>query len=108
MLDVLAGKSDFLPQAVLRAALKEREGGSYRLGWDSKGGEGSAAGRRLSAESFGHLGFTGTSIWCDPKRHLVVVLLSNRVYPTRANEKIKGYRPAFHDAVAAAFDAVDT
>ena len=53
----------------------------------------------LSARSFGHLGFTGTSIWCDPSRALCVVLLSNRVHPTRDNIKIRSYRPRFHDAV---------
>lgn len=105
MLDVLAGRSTFLPKELLVSALAERPGGSYRVGWDGKSGENSSAGRRLSARSFGHLGFTGTSIWCDPDRDLVVVLLSNRVHPSRANEKIRGFRPAFHDAVVAAFDS---
>jgi len=104
MLDVLAGRSDFLPRELLRAALAPRPGSSYRLGWDGKSAEGSSAGRRLSPETFGHLGFTGTSIWCDPTRGLVVVLLTNRVHPSRANERIKGFRPAFHDGVVRAFD----
>ena len=51
------------------------------------------------ATSFGHLGFTGTSLWIDPERKLFVVLLTNRVNPTRANEKIRQVRPALHDAV---------
>ena len=51
------------------------------------------------AKSFGHLGFTGTSLWIDPERNLFVVLLTNRVNPTRANEKIRQVRPALHDAV---------
>jgi serine-type D-Ala-D-Ala carboxypeptidase len=104
MLDVLAGRSDFLPEPLLRRALADRGGGSHRLGWDAKSEEGSSAGRRMSPESFGHLGFTGTSIWCDPVRDAVVVLLTNRVHPGRANEKIKGFRPAFHDGLLAAFD----
>lgn len=101
MLDVLAGRSDFLPRDLLLAALAERPGGTHRLGWDGKSPGESAAGRRLGPKSFGHLGFTGTSIWCDPDRDLVIVLLTNRVNPSRANEKIKGFRPAFHDTMVA-------
>jgi CubicO group peptidase (beta-lactamase class C family) len=59
----------------------------------------SSSGRYFSARSFGHLGFTGTSIWIDPERQLFVILLTNRVYPTRANDKIAAVRPAVHDAV---------
>ena len=59
----------------------------------------SSSGRYFSARSFGHLGYTGTSIWIDPDRELFVILLTNRVYPTRANDKITALRPALHDAV---------
>ena len=59
----------------------------------------STSGRYFSPRSFGHLGFTGTSIWIDPDRQLFVILLTNRVYPTRANDKIAAVRPAVHDAV---------
>ncbi len=104
MLDARAGRSNFLPRDLVAQALAPRPGSSLRLGWDSKSAEGSTAGKRLSAETFGHLGFTGTSIWCDPTRDLVVVLLTNRVNPSRANERIKGFRPAFHDAIVGAFD----
>ncbi|HLZ09491.1 MAG TPA: serine hydrolase, partial [Chloroflexota bacterium] len=62
------------------------------------------AGPDLSATSFGHTGFTGTSIWVDPVRSLFVVLLSNRVYPTRANSAIAGVRPRLHSAVARRID----
>jgi CubicO group peptidase (beta-lactamase class C family) len=62
----------------------------------------SSSGRYFSARSFGHLGFTGTSIWIDPERQLFVILLTNRVYPTRANDKIAAVRPAVHDAVVEA------
>jgi CubicO group peptidase (beta-lactamase class C family) len=104
VLDTLAGRSDAFPKALVEHALAEREGGTLRLGWDAKSAEGSSAGRRMSPRSFGHLGFTGTSVWCDPERDLVVVLLTNRVHPGRANEKIKGFRPAFHDGVLASWD----
>jgi CubicO group peptidase (beta-lactamase class C family) len=104
-LDSQSGKSDFLPKALIEHALAERPGGSYRLGWDGKSAEQSAGGKRLSPKSFGHLGFTGTSIYCDPVRDVAIVLLTNRVCPSRANEKIKGFRPAFHDGIIAVLDA---
>lgn len=105
MLDVLDGRSDFLPAKLLEGALADPgDGDTHRLGWDTKSAGESAAGRRMSAGSFGHLGFTGTSIWCDRTRNVVVVLLTNRVHPSRANEKIRGFRPAFHDGVLAMLD----
>ena len=64
--------------------------------------EPSASGKYFSARSFGHAGFTGTSIWCDPEKDLFVVLLTNRVHPVRTNEKIQQVRPLLHDAVAEA------
>lgn len=80
----------------------ERAPGSSRgLGWDTPS-EQSSAGRYLSASSFGHTGFTGTSLWIDPERELFAVLLTNRVHPTRDNRKILELRPRFHDAVARA------
>jgi beta-N-acetylhexosaminidase len=64
--------------------------------------EPSASGKYFSSRSFGHAGFTGTSIWCDPEKDLFVVLLTNRVHPVRTNEKIQQVRPALHDAVSEA------
>jgi beta-N-acetylhexosaminidase len=61
--------------------------------------EGSSSGHYFSVHSFGHTGFTGTSIWMDPDRQIFVVLLTNRVNPTRENMKIAEVRPAFHDAI---------
>jgi CubicO group peptidase (beta-lactamase class C family) len=60
-------------------------GSTRALGWDTPSATGSSAGTRLSARSIGHTGFTGTSIWIDPERCLAIVLLSNRVHPTRDN-----------------------
>lgn len=60
--------------------------------------EGSSSGHYFSAHSYGHTGFTGTTIWIDPDRQLFVVLLTNRVNPTRENMKIAAVRPAVHDA----------
>jgi CubicO group peptidase (beta-lactamase class C family) len=53
----------------------------------------------MGPHAFGHTGFTGTSIWIDPDRQLFVVFLTNRVQPTRENQKIAKIRPALHDAV---------
>jgi len=64
--------------------------------------EPSASGKYFSSHSFGHAGFTGTSIWCDPEKDLFVALLTNRVHPVRTNEKVQQIRPAVHDAVAEA------
>ena len=74
------------------------DGSSRGLGWD-KPSKPSSSGKYFSPASYGHLGFTGTSLWIDPEKQLYVVLLSNRVHPTRANEAIKTFRPAFHDTV---------
>ncbi len=68
------------------------------LGWDVPE-DGGSSGHYFSPSSFGHLGFTGTSLWIDPERKLFVILLTNRVDPTRANEEIKQVRPTLHDAV---------
>jgi len=101
-LDSLLGSSDFLSRELMERALAPRgDGSTMRLGWDTKSPKDSSAGRRMSERAFGHLGFTGTSLWCDPERDLVVVLLTNRVHPSRANERIKGFRPGFHDGVIA-------
>ncbi len=99
------GGTALLSRATMTAALATRPGGTHRLGWDGKSASESSAGRRMSRETFGHLGFTGTSIWCDPVHDVVIVLLTNRVCPSRANEKIKGFRPAFHDGIVALLDS---
>jgi CubicO group peptidase (beta-lactamase class C family) len=69
------------------------------LGWDVPTPPISSAGQYFSSDSFGHTGFTGTSLWIDPERDLFVILLTNRVNPTRANEQIRQVRPALHDAI---------
>ena len=76
-------------------------GSSRALGWDTPS-EPSSAGRLFSASSYGHTGFTGTSLWIDPERELFAILLTNRVHPTRENPKIAELRPAFHDAIVEA------
>ncbi len=71
---------------------------SWALGWDTPSAP-SSSGSRFSERSFGHLGYTGTSLWIDPLGELEVVLLSNRVHPSRRNERIKVFRPYIHDLV---------
>jgi CubicO group peptidase (beta-lactamase class C family) len=79
--------------------VRERPGGTLRAGFDGKSDEGSSAGKRFGPRSFGHLGFTGTSIWIDPEARVVAVLLTNRVCPTRENTAIRAARPWAHDAL---------
>jgi CubicO group peptidase (beta-lactamase class C family) len=76
---------------------RERPGGTLRAGFDGKSVEGSSAGTRMGPRAFGHLGFTGTSLWIDPDAGVVVVMLTNRVHPTRENQKIREARPRVHD-----------
>ncbi|GBD01837.1 Beta-hexosaminidase [bacterium HR18] len=72
--------------------------GTRALGWDTKSPQGyTSAGRFFSLRSFGHTGFTGTSLWIDPEQQLFVILLTNRVYPTRENQKHLAIRAALAD-----------
>lgn len=86
------------PATVARWTARQRADASRALGWDTPSPQ-SSAGRYFSARSFGHTGFTGTSIWADPERDLFVVLLTNRVNPTRDNQKIGPLRRAVADIV---------
>ena len=89
------------------ATFTARQRGSRALGWEKPTGRNSA-GTRLSERAFGHTGFTGTSIWIDPARDLFVILLSNRVNPTRRNPRIVPVRTALIDGVVAAIEASST
>jgi len=74
-------------------------GTTRALGWDTPSATESSSGAHFSPGSFGHLGFTGTSLWIDPDRQLSVTLLTNRTWPDRSSQAIKQVRPAVHDAV---------
>lgn len=76
---------------------------TWALGFDTPASSESSAGRYFSSNSVGHLGFTGTSFWLDLEKEMAVILLSNRVHPSRDNEKIKEFRPLLHDAVMEEF-----
>jgi CubicO group peptidase (beta-lactamase class C family) len=76
---------------------------SRALGWDTMRPT-SSCGTRMSATAIGHTGFTGTSLWIDWERDLYVVLLTNRVHPSREPNRLAAIRPAFHDAVMQALE----
>ncbi len=93
------GGSRLFPEAVMdQFTGRCPEDFNRGLGWGLSSGGGSA-GALLSRASFGHTGFTGTSIWIDPEQNLYVILLSNRVHPTRDNQKIGRVRAELADAV---------
>jgi len=85
-----------------------RHGASSRaLGWDTPSTP-SQSGKYFSPGSFGHLGYTGTSLWIDPERRLAIVLLTNRTWPDTKSQIIRQVRPQFHDAVVEALEAQHT
>jgi CubicO group peptidase (beta-lactamase class C family) len=88
------------PETIRRFTRREPlpAGSSRALGWDTPSTP-SQSGRHFSTASFGHLGYTGTSLWCDPERQLAVVLLTNRIWPDRSSQAIKRVRPLVHDAI---------
>lgn len=97
-----AGTGAFLPHDLVVEFTRRQgipAGSSRALGWDTPS-ENSSAGTKLGPHAFGHTGFTGTSIWIDPDRDLFIILLSNRVNPTRANTKILQVRRRVADLVA--------
>ncbi|MDP8225501.1 MAG: serine hydrolase domain-containing protein [Candidatus Lernaella stagnicola] len=98
----LQGESDWLSNSAMTAFLNNADhlpGVDYRLGFDTVSAVGSTAGDHFSRDTFGHLGFTGVSAWCDPKAELTVVLLTNRLHPSIENLAIRTLRPAVHNAV---------
>ncbi|WP_437808763.1 serine hydrolase domain-containing protein [Sorangium sp. So ce1078] len=103
LLEALAGeRPEWLSRDEVRRLIEPRPGGSLRAGFDGKSGDRPSAGARFGPRTFGHLGFTGTSLWVDPDAELVGVLLTNRVHPTRASDAIRRARPAVYDAIAEA------
>ncbi|HMK38431.1 MAG TPA: glycoside hydrolase family 3 N-terminal domain-containing protein [Bacteroidota bacterium] len=99
----------YIGEKTVSEFIEKRGPGQERwLGWDMRSPRGSSAGAFFSGASFGHTGFTGTCIWADPTRNLAVIFLTNRVYPTRANQRIARVRPAVNDAVMRALGATVT
>ena len=102
LLDASLGRSASVDGGVVRelwSPTQKLPGASWVLGWDTPSGEASTAGRRAGPGSVGHLGFTGTSVWIDPSRDLVTVLLTNRVALPDTGAANRTFRTRFHDVV---------
>ncbi len=97
------GASILRPETVNLFTRRETSppGTSRALGWDTPS-QPSQSGKHFSPRSFGHLGYTGTSLWADPERNLSVTLLTNRTWPDANDQSIKRVRPLIHDAIAEA------
>ena len=94
-----ASRPAWLPRSLVQAMWTRVGPSGWTLGFDTPSPRGSSSGRHFSANSVGHLGFTGTSFWLDLDRGIAVVLLTNRVHPSRSNIRIRDFRPCIHDAV---------
>lgn len=88
---------------LLHTFFKHQKGTDKALGFETPSLADSSCGDYFSKRSVGHLGFTGTSFWMDIKRNIIVILLTNRVHPSRKNDKIKFFRPKVHNAVMDCF-----
>jgi CubicO group peptidase (beta-lactamase class C family) len=101
--DAYLGKDSILEPSLVRQCWQGPgcivAGSTWAVGWDTPTPGASSAGRHVSARAFGHLGFTGTSLWIDLERGVHVVLLTNRVHPDKAREGIRELRPRVHDAI---------
>jgi CubicO group peptidase (beta-lactamase class C family) len=104
-LQTIAGEHVLAQPPTFQEFIRRTEvpGSSRALGWDTMLPT-SSCGTRMSTTAIGHTGFTGTSLWIDWERDVYVVLLTNRVHPTRENNRIQAIRPAFHDAVIEEFE----
>ena len=102
------GDKEFIKQSTVELFTKRFSDESTRaLGWDTKSDSGSSAGKYFGKKSFGHTGYTGTSIWADPERNLFVIFLTNRVHPTRDNTEIQKVRPQLHNAIIQSLESVN-
>jgi serine-type D-Ala-D-Ala carboxypeptidase len=98
---VLQGGSPLVKKETLEIFTRRQDSPpvtSRALGWDTPS-QPSQSGKYFSSRSYGHLGYTGTSLWIDPDRHLSITLLTNRTWPDRGSQSVQQIRPAFHDAV---------
>lgn len=97
------GKSDWLPKNIVRDFLQEASTkpveNTFALGWNRPSKHNSSSGHYFSANSIGHSGYTGGSIWIDLDKNFWIILLTNRIHPSTTNEKIKSFRPKIHDLI---------
>ena len=104
---LLSGGSPMVRRETLAVFARREDsppGTSRALGWDTPSLP-SQSGKYFSPSSFGHLGYTGSSLWIDPERQLSVTLLTNRTWPDCSSQAIKEVRPRFHDAIVEALGA---
>ena len=95
-------RSDLFSPETVRVFFTRQEiakDSTWALGWDTPALTNSSSGKYFSPNSVGHLGFTGTSIWMDLEKEIIVILLTNRVHPDRNNIKIREFRPKIHDLI---------
>ncbi|MBN2061981.1 MAG: beta-lactamase family protein [Deltaproteobacteria bacterium] len=95
-------RSDYFGAQTVREFFRRQgivDGCTWALGWDTPSRGNSSSGRYFSRNSVGHLGYSGTSIWMDLDREVIVIFLTNRVHPTRENQKIKTFRPMLHNVI---------
>lgn len=101
------GAGDFLPQAIVQRFFTRQHlprGSTRALGWDTPSPHDSTGGDLLSSASVGHTGFTGTSIWLDLARKVLILLFSNRVHPSRNDHTFQNMRPKIHDTIMITFE----
>ncbi len=107
LLSAWSGASEFVGRDTVRQFVRRHDevpGSDRALGWGTATA-GASCGSRFSPASFGHTGFTGTSVWIDPEARRVVVLLANRIHPSRDNAAFLQFRPGFHDLVVEAMES---
>ena len=101
---ILAGGAPILrPDTIALFTRRESApvGTSRALGWDTPSAP-SQSGKHFGSRAFGHLGYTGTSLWIDPEKNLSITFLTNRTWPDCSNQAIKQVRPRLHDAIVEA------
>ncbi len=99
---VQPSSSPFISPETFREFTSRQElppGSTWCLGWDTPSLQGSTAGRYFSPQSIGHTGFTGTSLWIDLEREVMVICLTNRVHPSRHHSDLKQFRPRLHNCI---------
>ena len=100
ILNALVNKpTKVLAPDVIQAFVQKKNQNDMVAGFDTPSKKNSSSGRFFSSSSVGHLGFTGTSFWIDPEISLIIIFLTNRVHPLRANEGIKKFRSQIHDLI---------
>jgi CubicO group peptidase (beta-lactamase class C family) len=95
-------RDDYLKPYMVKEFFTRQEivdGCTWALGWDTPSARDSSSGKYFSRNSVGHLGFTGTSVWMELEKDIIIIFLTNRVHTTRTNEGIKRFRPMLHDLI---------